>query len=332
MIAEKIINKHEKRSYVGEIIVILFEFCDLSCLFCHQDHDSIVGLDTIIEKFQYIKSSIETLIKKGKTEFYINIMGGELFSDNVDDEIFLDYIILIEKIRLYGKDNNLPITIRFVTNFIWTRSERVKRFIKDNEILLLSSYDPSGRFNAQNLETFKKNVLDFKEDIVSFNVILTKPNIDKFLKNSIPFFDYLYDNFPIFFDHYGPNKNDNFLIPTDIELREFAKHMIDKWPKCSPYANYFKKTKTEMTCMDTFTVMPSGDHGGCGKFERVSKVIPIKLVLEQKWFDDYNCLECEHFSRCSLGCFMSHHIKDSRTQQECWLKEVYDYIDGKEKN
>jgi hypothetical protein len=81
--------------------------------------------------------------------------------------------------------------------------------------------------------------------------------------------------------------------------------------------------------MDTFTIMPSGQWGGCGQFERIEKVMPIKLLTEQEWFDSYNCFECEHFQRCSLGCFMSNHVKDMRTQKECWMKEVYDYVDSK---
>jgi MoaA/NifB/PqqE/SkfB family radical SAM enzyme len=332
MIAEKVINAHNKRSNQGEIIVTLFEFCDLSCLFCNQDHDSFIGIDTIKEKINPIIDTINVLKKKGKIEFDIHLMGGELFSDKISDKTFLDYEFLIKEIRQYGKSTNTPIKISFVTNLIWTKTDRIKKFILDNNITLLSSYDPSGRFNSQNFEIFKSNVIKFKENILSFNVILTKPNLDKFIKNQIPFFDYLYDNFTIYFDQYGPGINKDFLLPMDTDLRDFSKFIIDHWPNCHPYKNYFNKTKGEMTCMDTFTVMPTGDFGGCGKFEGISKVIPIKLVMEQKWFDDYNCLECEHFNRCSLGCFMSNHVKSMRTQETCWLKEVYDYIDEKIEN
>jgi hypothetical protein len=329
MIASQLIDVHNKRSSTGEIIVILFELCDLSCLFCNQDHTSIVGIDTIVDKFEQIKNTIDILRKKGKTDFSIHIMGGEIFSDSLDDAVFTDYIKLINQTKQYCEINNIPVVISVVTNFVWKKKDRVKRFLIESGVEVMSSYDPSGRFNSSTLEIFKENVLEFKDFISMISVVITKPTIDKFLKNQVPFFDYLYANFSIFFDHYGPEKNQKFLMPTDIEVREFTKYLVDCWPNTYPIRNYFSKTKSQMTCMDTFTIMPGGKSGGCGQYEQLDKVIPIKLVTEQTWLDNYNCLECEHFNRCALGCFMSNHIKDMRTQKECWLKEVYDYIDSK---
>ena len=54
-----------------------------------------------------------------------------------------------------------------------------------------------------------------------------------------------------------------------------------------------------------------------------------KEDMETRFMEDYNCLECEHFNRCSLGCFLSHDLSETRTQEECWLKEVYNYVDSK---
>jgi hypothetical protein len=329
MIAEKLIDVHEKRATTGEIIVILFEFCDLSCLFCNQDHDSILGIDTIVDKFEQIKSSIETLQLKGKKDFAIHIMGGELFSDKLNDVVFEDYEKLTNKIRQYCESKDIPVKVYFVTNLIWTKKERVKSFLEKTKVELMSSYDPAGRFNTTTLEIFKQNADEFKKHINTVSVVITKPTIDKFLKNQVPFFDYLYDNFFIFFDYYGPEKNSNFLLPKDVEVRDFMKFMVDNWPKVFPVKDFFSKTKNKMTCMDTYTIMPTGQWGGCGQFEHLEKVIPLKMMTEQQWFDNYNCFECEHFQRCSLGCFMSNHVKDMRTQQECWLKEVYDYVDSK---
>ena len=54
MIADQLIDLHNKRPSTGEIIVTLFEFCDLNCLFCSQDHTSILGIDTSADKFEQI--------------------------------------------------------------------------------------------------------------------------------------------------------------------------------------------------------------------------------------------------------------------------------------
>jgi organic radical activating enzyme len=329
MIASHLIDKHKKRPSTGEIIVTLFEKCNLSCLFCNQDHTSTEGMNNIVNKIEQIKSVIDGLQKKGKKEFSIHLMGGEIFSDDLEDSIFEDYKKLIKLIETHCSENKIPVSISVVTNLVWEKKDRIKKFLDETKVDVLSSYDPAGRFNTNSLKIFKENVLEFKDYIKSINVVITKPTIDRFLKNQIPFFDYLYENFQIYFDHYGPEKNQKLLMATDVQVRDFMKYLVDYWPNVLPVQNYFSKTKSEMTCMDTYTVMPNEKWGGCGHFEGIEKVIPIKSVTEQKWIDGYNCLECEHFNRCSLGCFMSNHVRDMRTQKECWLKEVYDYVDSK---
>lgn len=340
MIAEKIIDKR-KRTEAGEIIVTLFEFCNLNCVFCNQDHSSIVGFDTILEKKQTTIDVINLLkTSKNKDNFSINIMGGELFEDKIPDKLFEDYKELILSLKSWGEINETPIDVTLVTNFVWTNKQRVLKLIEETSVSLGTSYDPAGRFNPDTLAIYEKNVKDFKDHIKLVNVILTKQNIDKFLKNQVPFFDYIYENFEVYFDHYTPENNVNVVLPKDVDLKAMALHMYERWPNAYPYKNYVLKTKKNMTCMDTYTIMPDGRYGKCDILlapSKPEKVIPIKFhkietktELEQKWFDNYNCLECDQFYRCSLGCFLSNHINSSRTQETCWLKEVYDYIDSKE--
>lgn len=329
MVASNILDLHNKRPTTGEIIVTLFEFCDLSCLFCNQDHDSIVGIDTIVSKFDQIVLCINRLIPKGKKDFAIHIMGGEVFSDKLSEKVFTDYVELVRKIKQYSVDKNIPIKVSFITNFIWEKSDRVRNFLQQSQVDLMTSYDPAGRFNKNTFEVYKRNVQEYKEHITGVNIVLTKPTIEKFLSKQTPFFDYLYENFETYFDYYGPEKNQAFLLPSDVGLRSFMRFLIDNYPQSMPVKDFFIKSKQKMTCMDTFTVMPTGKWGGCGYFENIEKIIPIKQITEQTWVDSYNCFECEHFQRCSLGCFMSNHVNGMRTQQECWLKEVYDYIDNK---
>jgi sulfatase maturation enzyme AslB (radical SAM superfamily) len=328
-VAKHIINRHEKRNETGEIILILFEYCDLDCVFCMQDHDSMVGVDTIVNKIEPLRKSVEQLLTKGKDNFQVHLMGGELFSDKLPDSIFDDYLILINSIRSLAEEKNVVLEISIATNYIFTKTERVKKFIQAADVIIMSSYDPAGRFNTENFEIFKNNLQEFKEYTRAVGIVMTKQNIDKFIKGNIPFFDYIYDNFVVFFDHYGPQKNQNILSPKDVELRDFMIHMLDHWPRAKPFDEYRKKTKNPMVCMDTVTIMADGSWGGCGQAEGLVKFIPLKKVMEDQWFAEYNCLECKHFSRCALGCFMSNHIKNMRTQETCYLSEVYDYIDKK---
>lgn len=46
----EILDYAEKRTINGEIIVTLFEQCNLACRFCPQDHSSREGLYNIKEK------------------------------------------------------------------------------------------------------------------------------------------------------------------------------------------------------------------------------------------------------------------------------------------
>lgn len=332
MIEHNIITKTNKRSILGEIIVTLFEQCNMSCKFCNQDHNSKVGMDTIKDKLPVVKRAIENM-SKTREMFSVHFMGGEVFSDLVPDSCFDDYKYLADELEAWSKENNYDVEICFTTNFVYEQTHRLQKLLDQcPQVKLLTSYDPSGRFGLGQLNVFKKNVIAFEKYIKSANVIMTKPNIDKFLKGNTPFFDYLYDRYDIYFDYYTPEKNRKLMTPNDIQLRDFMIYMFDNYPNCLPFKDYPSKIKKRMTCQDTFTIMPSGDAGGCTILlsQDLSGYKPTKEEMEQKWFDDYNCLECPHFQRCSMGCFLSNHLKSFRTQEVCWLSEVYDYVDSKE--
>ena len=331
MIEHNIITKTNKRSILGEIIVTLFEQCNMSCKFCNQDHNSKVGMDTIRDKLEVVQRAIKNM-SATRGMFSVHFMGGEVFSDLVPDSCFDDYRYLADELDKWSKENNYDVEICFTTNFVYERTDRLQNLLDDcPQIKLLTSYDPSGRFGSGQLEKFQENVKMFKDYIKSANVIMTKPNIEKFLKRATPFFDFLYDNYDIYFDYYTPEKNRERMTPNDVQLRDFMKFMLDNYPNCLPFKDYPSKQKKRMTCQDTFTIMPSGDAGGCTILlsQDLDNYRPTKEEMEQKWFEDYNCLECPHFQRCSMGCFLSNHLKSFRTQEPCWLAEVYDYVDAK---
>ena len=83
-----LIDHVDKRTINGEIIVTLFEQCNLTCKFCPQDHASIIGMDRIKEKKDYIIQSILHLRKQGRTQFSVHLMGGEVFSDLISFACF----------------------------------------------------------------------------------------------------------------------------------------------------------------------------------------------------------------------------------------------------
>lgn len=326
----ELITSTGKRSVLGEIIVTLFEFCDMNCKFCNQDHASVVGMDNIRQKLHDIKDSISQLESIGKNTFEVHIMGGEVFSDFVPDSCFDDYRYLYEELTSW-RDN---IEVSFTTNFVWKNTKRVEDLLRDcPDLLLMSSYDPSGRFSKENHQIFMENVKAFSNSgrLKSFNVIMTKPNMRKIMSKEDPSFDYIYDNFPIYFDYYTPEKNAIMMSPNDIELREFMKFMVDVYPECGPFNKFLDKSSVNrMSCMDTHTIMPTGKSGYCTiLLDGDSDNYIPKKEMEESWFKDYNCLVCPHYKRCTFGCFLSNHLSSFRTQEECWLSEVYDYVDEK---
>jgi radical SAM protein with 4Fe4S-binding SPASM domain len=324
---------NSKENSEGELIIFLFELCNLNCQMCYQDHDSIIGMDTIVERFDAVSKAIDGLIAKGKTAISINLMGGELFADNIKDEIFSDYVILIQKIKSYAMEKNIPINFQIVTNLIWEKTERVKTLLDKVELPIATSWDPVGRFNTSTLKIFKKNIVEFKDYISQVGVVMTKPTIKEFLKSTPELFEYIYNNFTVVFDHYTPDGKENHiehLLPTDVLLRDFYKFMVDNWPLCYPFSETLNNNKQPMFCMGTVNVMPENKVTSCQTYDNVKEVVVHFGKLQkhkEEWFEDYDCVSCKYMQRCSFGCFLNNHNKKSRTQKECWLKEVYDYIE-----
>ena len=331
-----LIDHVDKRTINGEIIVTLFEQCNLTCKFCPQDHNSVIGMKEIKEKKDYIIQSILHLQEQGRNQYSVHLMGGEVFSDLISTEIFEDYYQLVKSLFEWSSTNNINLEIAFTTNMVFSNYKRVNQLITrlfalDPNVYLMTSYDPHSRFNSNSLKLFTSNVRKLKKWIRTVNVIMTKPAIIKFLNDDIPFFDYLYRNFDIYFDYYTPENNSKQFMPTDIELKTLMLYLVDNYPSCLPVKDYFSKKKIRMSCQDTYTILPNNLAGMCtilldGYYKGYKR---NKEDMETRFMEDYNCLECEHFNRCSLGCFLSHDLSETRTQEECWLKEVYNYVDSK---
>ena len=319
-----LITKSNKRSQVGEIIVTLFEYCPLNCKFCNQDHSSLEGIDTIVQKIDIVK---EVIKKTPRDSYSVHFMGGEVFADGLPPKVYTDYQYLCWELDRWATEKNIDLEICFTSNMVFNDTQEIDNLLMISDPTLITSFDPAARFNKETFEIFKKNVKQYKNHIKSVNVIMTKPTIQKFMSGDVEFFNYLYEHFDIYFDYYTPEKNMKTFIPNDIQLRDFMVYMLKHYPKALPFADYTSKTKKQMSCMDTVTIMPNGSYGACTVLLKDFKNVSInKQEMEQEWFEQYNCLECKHFQYCSMGCFLSNHMQSFRTQEACWLSEVYDVV------
>ena len=152
-----------------EIEVHLFELCNLKCTFCGQDHNSKVGLTTIQNKTIRV---VDILMDKVKDPNWnraviVNVMGGEIFNDDLPVTIFKDYAKMFLVIQSTCERLNIQFRMNFVTNLIFnnTTSKHVDKLILNcgPRAFLSTSYDLSGRgLDLNRKMTLKKNLERYK--------------------------------------------------------------------------------------------------------------------------------------------------------------------------
>ena len=194
-----------KRSERGEFFVNLFEYCNLSCSFCWQDHDSKVGMDSIVRNADNV---IRQIVASPLDGFDVNIMGGELFCDEINDDVFRDYEEFVLRIDEQAREHNKRCTYNWVTNLVYSDVDRVTDLIDELrsyeiDTNLTTSYDSAGRFNQKTLHTFLRNLGKTSDYIKTVGVVLTKPTIERLLKDDDEVLKYLYANFTLFFDYFA---------------------------------------------------------------------------------------------------------------------------------
>ncbi len=128
-----------------EIELHLFEFCNLNCAFCGQDHDSTVGMnkESILEKADTVIAFMEN---NELDSHIVNLMGGEIFNDLVPDYVFDAYRAFRDRVNDWVVRNNQTVRFNWVTNLIFDQTDRVERFISECDNSYIStSYDFAGR-------------------------------------------------------------------------------------------------------------------------------------------------------------------------------------------
>ena len=322
-----------------EIVCCLFENCNFNCVFCPQNHSTIEYANEadIMAKAPVIANYINNNTRS--VNFSIHIMGGELFQDKFIKDGFLD---IYEKFtadiqaRIKGDKN---IIYNFVTNLGFTERPEVLNFLVKNGFKFSISYDPHGRFNPTQLEVFKENLNIFKDHIRMVSVVMTKRSMRSIVDGN-ELYDYLYDNYPIDFDHLLPStgtKADRTIMPKESEVLEFYKVLVDRYPKCiniQPFTN--GKPQNKMTCTrgNSLTIMPDGSiPKGCSGSVLLKEYNTPDLggtQIIENWVNKYNCFECDYFQRCPMSCFIKSdfkHLEDDL--DDCVFRQTFKYRDEK---
>jgi radical SAM protein with 4Fe4S-binding SPASM domain len=330
----------KKRDPEQEYTLHLFEHCNLRCSFCWQDHENKAGLDTVIDKLDPIELFLKT---EQRHSVVFNAMGGEVFSDEIFDEKLLQsYKDLSWGIKELGKKYNKLVKINWVTNLVTHKIDYIEDLLNYSKTIgleaqLVTSYDPRGRFNINQFEVFKKNMEYFGKRITCISMLLNAPNIEYILKDKDYYFKKLYnEGYYIYFDYYMPDESAEFQAPSDIQLKNVFKHLIDNYPNVHPISDWINNDKNYISCRTSKLVLADGTICNCGNLVQDEKVIKFysskiekmdNSTIENNFLQKYNCASCEYLDRCTLSCFMQHDYKFREELDECVYKLTHRYID-----
>ena len=123
---------------------------------------------------------------------------------------------------------------------------------------------------------------------------------------------------------------------SDKELKDFFMYVVDHFPGSFPVSDWISKNANKMSCRTSNVVTPSGEIGKCrlqvseSIISEFNSEVDLKsnANMEKSFIEKYNCLECEFFQRCSLGCFLQEDYKDYNQLDECMMKSIYSYIEN----
>lgn len=325
----------------SEIVVNLFDHCNLKCSFCPQDHTSKVGASKE-EILQKVDPIVKWINNNNKSEnFKIHIMGGELFQDEWIEKKFLDiYQFFLSELKSKVKTPK-ELHINFITNLVFTETNLVLNFLNKNNLKFTVSYDLRGRFNKEQFSIFKQNIEKFKNHISLISLVMTKQNIDAVIKGD-EYFEYLYENFNCHWDSFLPSVPDSEkIMPKESEILSFYKTILDKYPKTVNAEYFLQKTKSKnnMACTrgNSFTIMYDGTTPkGCSgalllKDNQTEDTYGEEIVIN--FFKKNECFSCEFYSRCPFTCFIQNDykkmVRDVGSLGKCVFKEVFYYSEEK---
>lgn len=347
---------------------IMFDLCNMKCKFCFESEN---GNRTNDIDFDYIRNLPKVLIdehlsvleEKGVTDINLSAYGGELFLDGFPDELFDLYQNLVEEFkRLLKEKYSRPcnVTSTWLTNGIFTKYERVEKFLNAVGGELCTSYDLVDRFETEKQrEIWHDFFVYFKSRIKSVTLTLTKGNIKALCSGADEYFWEITKCPEICIDisYYFPlNNNYVKFMPNDNEVYNFYEWAIkNRLFTCNVIDSLMatvvnpENVNRYCHCLNGVSAFRAPDNStifanGC--FEVVEKMLTTETLDE---FYDENidliklsngnvvdkrvigaakrgCFMCDYFNRCQRACYM---ILLHREYQliACPLKRAYKFIE-----
>lgn len=335
-----------KRDVEQEYTIHLFEYCNLSCQFCWQDHNDIRGLDTVRSLVPKLRNMVS---RDTRNKIILNFMGGEIFAPKIFTlKMLEDYRYIIDNVRMWQAEMDKTIKVNWVTNLVFPEEQRnyVDLLLDYGKSLgvytrLTTSYDSMGRFNRGDLAQWRTNIEHFGKKVEGVSMLLSGPNIRNLIKDRDEVFKWLYqEGFYIYFDYYMPDKTADYQAPTDQELYDALIFLIDRYPKTHPVADWLNNAKNFASCRSSKLLLWDGTECMCGNLVQEEKSIKFYRTkiktndnseIEENFLKKYDCVSCKWLDRCSFGCFMQHDNKYREEFPDCVYARVLDYAEANDK-
>jgi hypothetical protein len=301
------------------------------------------------------KSAIEDKMKgyqydNQRSNLSINLVGGELFSDDIPDSMFDLYeevcngVILL--IRKYLPDIKIKFT--WTTDGIYTKHERIINLfnninIKDEKSVIVFNYTPIGRFRTRGqFELFEKTFWYFYNNytiLSKINFIALKSNIDALISGRDKFIINTPNDILINIHHYynNPKNSDNFthtflnmnniiiepndisssLQPGDEDFYQFYKWIIDN--------NRYNFNRVSTIIKYVYGIDPPDFFFMCRELlNHISK-----KELQKKYcipgIEKRGCLYCEYNDICDEMCWCFVHFNFFEISK-CYIKRTIKYL------
>lgn len=331
-----------------EIEICLFTLCGLKCAFCYQDHSDKTGVTTILEKADQV---IDYLKNSDSLQNRINfqILGGEIFEDSID--LYKEYYEFVQKINEWCLIN-LKEKIwyfTFISNMAFKlddTKEKIENFLKKLEkkeikFHIATSWDPTGRpLKFHTASFFHKNISYFKKYIEVITFVLTKQTCNYLLKNRDDYFELLYgEDFNLMFDFFTPNGNEKVLMPSDRILYNTISMLVKIYPNLTQVEEIKNNQTNPISCgsLSRVVILPDGSMTGCKHLQYKQEDFDTAIdnfsnaSIIEKWITKKECLSCEYFNRCTLGCFLAEDHKvqiQNKELNECFMKIIFRDLDN----
>ena len=333
---------------------ILFDKCNLACKFCFEANKT----KTI--DYQYITNLPNTFwqqfsAREDQAQFNtieITMMGGEVFNDVLPDSLFDTYQQVVDNTYQIFKDTGLVIKFNWLTNGVFKKRDRVDQLLHNTKSTISFSYDCVGRFPSNVQKNMMLENVKYYSNKKTLNAVLitpTKPSIEKYIngQSDIEFLRQYCNTLDL--SYYIPGCNFQQLNPSDVDIFNFYKWIIDNRifefkdirEIIKPFRDDYQPQMTiykTCNCDQLVNVTPNGCTNICvsinsplkldrfyGKLANNVNEKTIHLYRSTLGKQKRGCNTCEWNSQCVMPCWTAV-LFDQFEIETCSLYKIYQYI------